>query len=143
MNWFQVLLENLIYGVAGGAEQARQERETENPQHANRVHLFHGTFKSELEATDYCLNSTSKKRSDSLVHALHSATIDTSQVEIIFSAERIKAAAAMLSPYPEALLAKIGTDNTVIMIAEAAFGEHNYSLNDTPILRYIGAYDVS
>lgn len=110
---------------------------------ANRVHLFHGTFASELEATDYCITPMGRNKPEPLTRDLPDAMIDTSEVEIIFGADRIGAAIPMLTNRPSDLVQHIGIDNTLILIAEAAFGELPYTLNDTPNLRYAGAFDVS
>jgi hypothetical protein len=49
----------------------------------------------------------------------------------------------MLSPRPDSLLGEIEANNTIIMIADAAFGGLPYTLNDTLRLTYAGAFDVS
>lgn len=110
------------------------------PANPDRVHIFHGTFASELEATDYCLTPMGRNKPEPLTRDLPDAMIDTSEVEIIFGGPRIIGAVPMLSPNPDGLLRAIGTDNTVVMIAEAAFGGLPYTLNDTPKLRYAGPY---
>lgn len=110
--------------------------------HPDRVHIFHGNFASELAATQYCLDPASKNEPTPLMRDLPDAVIDPSEVEIIFGAERIGGAATMLASDPSDLLAKIGADNTLIMIAEAAFCGLPYTLNDTPHLRHAGAFNV-
>ncbi|MCF2871002.1 hypothetical protein L0664_07985 [Octadecabacter sp. G9-8] len=116
---------------------------TPPPTNPNRVHIFHGTFASELEATDYCLTPVGRNKPEPLTRDLPDAMIDTSEVEIIFGQARIAAATPMFTPNPNGLLRDIGTDNTVIMIADAAFGGLPYTLNDTPCLRYAGPYEVT
>lgn len=113
------------------------------PANPDRVHIFHGTFASELEATDYCLMPIGRNKPEPLNHDLPDATVNTAEVEIIFGTARITAAIPMVRPDPDRLLKAIGEDNTLIMLAEAAFGGLPYTLNDTPRLRYAGAYDVS
>jgi hypothetical protein len=49
----------------------------------------------------------------------------------------------MLTTNPAALLAQIGTDNTIVMISEAGLGELPHTLQDTPKLRYAGPYTVT
>jgi hypothetical protein len=48
-----------------------------------------------------------------------------------------------LTQYTEDLFNEIGSDNTLVLIAEAAFGGLPYSLNDTPVLHYASAFDVT
>lgn len=110
---------------------------------SNRVHIFHGTFATELNATRYCLDAPSRNEPEPLARDLPDATIDTAEVEIIFGQDRIAVAVPMFATNPQALLDQIGTDNTIIMIAEAAFMGLPYALNDTPALRYAGAFDVT
>lgn len=135
------LLRLLLFPLLGRM-RAREKSDSAVPPPANpdRVHIFHGTFASELEATEYCLTPMGRNKPEPLTRDLPDAMIDTSEVEIIFGGPRIIGAVPMLSPNPDALLREIGTDNTVIMIAEAAFGGLPYTLNDTPNLRYAGPY---
>jgi len=112
------------------------------PANPNRLHIFHGQFASELEATDYCLTPMGRNKPEPLTRDLPDAMIITSHIEIIFSAASIAVAVPMLHPDPTGLLRDIGSDNTVIMLPEAAFGGLPYTLNDTPKLRYAGAYEA-
>lgn len=119
--------------------------ETQQPDRANadRLHVFHGTFASELEATDYCLSPIGRNKPEPLTRDLPDATINTAEVEIIFGAERIGDAIPMLTQTPDGLYRLVGTDNTMILIGEAAFYGLPYTLNDTPKLRYAGAFDAT
>lgn len=118
---------------------------TQQPDYAlrNRVHVFHGTFASELEATRYCIDAPSRNEPEPLTRDLPEATIDTTEVEIIFGWPRIGAALPMLTDHPDGLFQQIGTNNTVILLSEAAFCGLPYTLNDTPKLRYAGGFDVT
>jgi len=140
MNMLRVLLFPLL-----GRMRTKETSETAVPPAArsNRVHVFHGTFASELDATDYCLTPLGKNEPEPLTRDLPDAMVDTAEVEIIYGHSRINAAAPMITNRPSDLLSDIGTDNTLILIAEAAFGGLPYTLNDTPKLRYAGAFDVS
>lgn len=103
----------------------------------DRVHLFAGQFPSEIEVTDYCLKPLGRNKPEPLTRDLPDAMIDTSEIEIIFGETRLVAALPMFTPRPD-----IGPANTVVMVSEAAFGGLPYSLNDTPVLRYLGAFHV-
>ena len=123
--------------------EAMDDPQLPDPAHANRVHVFHGTFDTELAATSYCLDAPSNNEPEPLTRDLPDAMIDTTEVEIIFGGKRIAAAVPMLTSNPHRLFNEIGPDNTLILIAEAAFGGLPYTLNDTPHLRYAGAYDIT
>ncbi len=107
------------------------------PANPNRLHVFAGSFGMELEATDYCLTPLGKNQPEPLTRDLPDAMIDTSEVEIIFGETRIVSALPMLQPRPE-----VGGANTLVLIAEAAFGGLPYTLNDTPKLRYLGPVEA-
>lgn len=113
--------------------------------HANRVHVFHGKFASELDATSYCLDAPGKNEPEPLTRDLPDAIIDTPEVEIIFGTDRIDAAIPMLTNKPDTLSNFVASSNsnTLILIAEATFGGLPYTLNDTPVLRYAGAFTVT
>lgn len=139
-NLFKILFFPLFGRIRSKAAPQTALPPNANP---NRVHLFHGTFASELEATDYCLTPLGRNKPEPLNRDLPDAGVNTAEVEIIFGSARITAASPMFSPNPDGLLRDIGEDNTLIMISEAAFGGLPYTLNDTPTLRYAGAYEVS
>ena len=115
---------------------------TPPPADPDRVHLFAGTFASELEATDYCLRPMGRNKPEPLTRDLPDAMINTAEVEVLFGGPRIAGAVPLLTSRPSDVLTQIGSDNTLILIAEAAFGGLPYSLNDTPRLRYLGPFTV-
>ncbi|AKS47245.1 hypothetical protein SAMN05444287_3115 [Octadecabacter temperatus] len=126
----------------------RDTRAMEQTQHAssanaNRLHVFHGNFASELEAVDYCITPMGRNKPEPLTRDLPDATIDTNEVEIVFGVELVGAAIPMLTQHPYGLFRQIGTSNTLILIAEAAFHGLPYTLNDTPKLRYAGAFEAT
>lgn len=114
-----------------------------NPANANRLHVFHGSFASELEATDYCLKPMGRNKPEPLTRDLPDATIDTNEIEIVFGPKRIGVAIPMLTQHPDGLFHQVGTSNTLVLISEAAFYGLHYTLNDTPVLRYAGAFEVT
>lgn len=139
-----------VLPYAGTVNIRRDTAAFETPQqpsrnNTNRVHVFHGTFPSEIEATDYCLTPLGRNQPEPLTRDLPDAMIDTAEVEIIFGPERIGAAIPMLTDKPDTLFHLVATQrsNTIILIAEAAFGGLPYTLNDTPVLRYAGAFDAT
>lgn len=85
------------------------------PDNPNRVHLFYGSFASELEVTDYCITPMGRNKPEPLTRDLPDATIDTTEVEIIFGASRIEAAVSMFSTN-DGLIGQIGANNTVVII---------------------------
>jgi hypothetical protein len=138
-NLFKVLFFPLL-GIMRPKEKS--DSAVPPPANPNRVHVFHGTFTSELDATSYCLDAPSRNEPEPLTRDLPDAMIDTSEVEIIFGAARIGSAVPMLTKRPEALLDQIRSDNTLVLIAEAAFAGLPYTLNDTPMLRYAGPFEA-
>lgn len=119
--------------------------ETQPPRRisANRIHVFHGDFTSELEATDYCLTPLGHNQPEPLTRDLPNAIIDTSEVEIVFGVQRISAAIPMITPHPDGLRHQFRTSNTLILISETAFGGLPFTLNDTPALRYAGMFEIT
>jgi hypothetical protein len=140
MNLLRILFFPL-FGIMRKKETS--DTATPPPANPNRVHIFYGGFGSELEATDYCLKPMGRNKPEQLTHDLPDAMIDISEVKVIFGAARINDVVPMLSPRPDSLLGEIEANNTIIMIADAAFGGLPYTLNDTLRLTYAGAFDVS
>lgn len=136
------LLRLLLFPLLGPMRKQAPDTAPPPPANPDQVHIFHGTFASELEATDYCLTPMGRNKPEPLTRDLPGATIITSEVEIIFGPERINAALPMLKGPVDALFNEIGHENTIVMIAEAAFGGLHYTLNDTPKLRYAGPFEV-
>lgn len=142
MNIIRNLAKVLLYPLLGNIRSQDPSDSATPPgpphEHTNRVHVFYGTFGSELAATDYCLTPLGRNKPEPLTRDLPDAMIDTSEVEIVFGEARVLAAIPMLNPRPD-----VGRADTIILIAEAAFGGLPYSLNDTPVLTYAGAFEVS
>lgn len=134
----------LLFFPLLGLLRSKEKSDSATPPHANpdRLHVFCGSFPSELDATAYCLDAPSKNEPEPLTRDLPDAMIDTSEIEIIYGA-RVDAAMPMLDPYGQSNLSdRIGNANTLILIAEKAFGGLPYTLNDTPVLTYLGPIDV-
>ena len=137
------LLKLMLYPLLGNVRSKPKRMEPSDRAvppnaNANRLHVFAGTFRSELEATDYCLTPMGKNQPEPLTRDLADAMIDTAEVEIVFGEARILAALPMMTPRPD-----VGAANTLILIAEVAFGGLPYSLGDTPKLRYFGPVEAS
>lgn len=138
MNFLKGLIDILRVSPASDPAQSAA------PPHApcNRFHLFCGTFPSELDATAHCLDAQGPNAPEPLTRDLPDAMIDTSMVEIIYGT-RVDAAVQMLDPSGAANLThRIGTANTLLLIPERAFGGLPYTLNDTPVLQYLGPFDL-
>lgn len=122
----------------------RDLADSATPPHApsNRFHLFCGTFASEPDANAYCFDAPNPNAPEPLTRDLPDAMIDTSMVEIIYG-PRVDAAVQILDPSSSLNLAdRIGAANTLILISERAFGGLPYTLNDTPVLAYLGPFDL-
>ncbi|MBU2994363.1 hypothetical protein Q4555_06690 [Octadecabacter sp. 1_MG-2023] len=137
------IIPHTVIGNPHRDTRAMNQTQHPNRAHSNRVHVFHGTFESELDATRYCIDAPSRNEPEPLTRDLPDATIDTSEVEIVFGGPRIGAAVPMITLHPDGLFQQIGSNNTVILLSEAAFCGLPYTLNDTPKLRYAGAFDVT
>lgn len=140
--WRKILPYSTVFNPRRDT-RAMETTQRPNRANANRVHVFHGDFTSEIEATDYCLTPMGRNKPEPLTHDLPDATIDTNEVEILYGVKRIGAAIPMLTPHPDGLYQQIGTSNTLVLISEAAFHGLPYTLNDTPMLRYAGAFEAT
>lgn len=107
-----------------------------------RIHLFAGQFATVEAAQHYCFYSENNRPED-LTRELPDAYIDTDHVEVCFDDHVARLASFLLPADAAAVSRKIGTDNTMVIIAEPAFGGLAYALYDTPRLRYLGPLVVS
>jgi hypothetical protein len=113
------------------------------PEGKMRLHLFCGHFFSEAEAEAYCYDAPDHNHPEPLTRDLPGAYIDPAFVEIGFAADIPNRLAEFFDPDGVAeRLVEIGNCNTLVMIAEDAFGGFPYSLNNTPVLAYLGAFVV-
>lgn len=111
---------------------------------SDRLHLFAGHFPSEETAMSYCYDAPDTNHPEPLTRDLADAYVDTNFVEVAFG-ERVPFALRMIIPAADLddMSDQISGDNTLVMISESAFGGMPYTLNDTPALRYLGAYTIS
>jgi len=106
-----------------------------------RVHLFTGYFASLQTAKHYC-HYTEDDRPEDIVRDLPHAAFDVSFIEIVF--QHIETRLRTILPPADLgeVTDKIGAANTLIIIAEPAFGGLAYALHDTTRLDYLGPFVV-
>lgn len=102
-----------------------------------RIHLFSGVFESSAAAWHYCY-SHGPDRPEELTRDLPDAYIDTSHVEVRFEDFGRRLDEFLLPADVAAVVHQMDGANTLVIIAEPAFGGLAYALNDTPRLRYLG-----
>ena len=107
------------------------------PHDKMRVHFFAGNFESKESARHYCFYSERNVPED-LTRELPDAFIDIAYVEVVFGGHRARLNEFFDADHTETYLRKMGQTNTLVMIAEPAFGGFPYALNDTSVLRYLG-----
>jgi hypothetical protein len=108
------------------------------PPDKTRVHFFAGNFENHDAARHYCFHSERNTPED-LTRELPDAFIDIAHVEVVFGGHRERLAEFLDVNGVETTLRKIDHKNTLVMIAEPAFGGFPYALNHTSVLRYLGA----
>lgn len=112
------------------------------PQGTMRIHLFAGDFANKDAAWHYCFYNESARPED-LTRELPDAYIDTTHVETRFE-NYVERLAEFLQPADAARVTKqMNGANTLVIIAEPAFGGLAYALNNTSRLTYIGPLVVN
>lgn len=107
------------------------------PPDKSRVHFFAGNFADRDAARHYCFYSERNVPED-LTRELPNAFIDIAHVEVVFEGHRERLSEFLDVDAVETMLREIDHKNTMIMIAEPAFGGFPYALNDTSVLTYLG-----
>jgi len=102
-----------------------------------RIHLFSGDFASKDTAQHYCFY-TENNRPEDLTRELPDAYIDTAHVEVQFNAARTRLEEFLLPADVARYIKQMDGANTLVIIAEPAFGDLAYALNDTTRLHYLG-----
>jgi hypothetical protein len=102
-----------------------------------RIHLFAGDFASKETADHYCFY-VENNRPEDLTRDLPDAYIDTTHVEVQYNAARARLEEFLLPADVARILKQMDGANTLVIIAEPAFGGLAYALNDTTRLRYLG-----
>ncbi len=92
----------------------------------------------------YCYDTPDTNHPEPLTRDLPDAFVDTNFVEVAYG-DRVPFALRMIIPAADldGMADRLGANNTLVMISESAFGGMPYSLNDTPTLRYLGAFTIS
>ena len=108
-----------------------------------RLYVFHGVFETEEDALAYCYDAPDTAHPEPLTRDLPGAFIDTTFVEVLWGNTNDP---ALRFYFPDAIADHVAdateASNTVVLIAEGAFGGYPFTLNDTPRLSYLGHWEV-
>ncbi len=107
-----------------------------------RIHLFAGEFETSAAAWHYCFYHT-RGENEALARELPNAYVDTSHVEVRFDNYSRRLAEFLLPGDVARVENQMAGANTLVIIAEPAFGGLAYALNDTSCLRYLGPMVVT
>jgi hypothetical protein len=108
-----------------------------------RLHVFAGSFGSEDAVQAYCYDATDAVHPEALTRDLPGAFIDTDFVDVLFGpALEPGLTRALGADLAQDLLLRAAGHDSIVVIDERGFGGFPFTLNDTPRLSRIGAYDV-
>lgn len=108
-----------------------------------RLHVFHGRFETEEQALAYCYDAPDPAHPEPLTRDLPGAYIDTTYVDVLWGKTNDPALRAYFpDPLCDQIIAATEASNTVVLIAQDAFGGFGFTLNNTPQLAYLGHWDV-
>lgn len=113
------------------------ERPKALPHGKGRIHLLAGDFRDEDTARAYCYDAQGDLP-EALTRDQPGAFIDTTHVEVSFGTHAERLSEFLDDDIVGHLLEEIDGQNTLIIIAEPAFGGLPYTLEDTDILTYLG-----
>ena len=116
---------------------------TPPPPGKDRLHLFFGQFRTEANARAYCYASADEMHPVQLTIDLPGAFVDPAHVTVAFGPDVRPQLERWFDPgLVEDMMLHIHSADTLVALAEAAFGGLPYSLNNTPRLTYLGHYLV-
>lgn len=131
---------NLLRELLDVAPLDPNVRRTPAPEGKIRLHLFCGSFESEDDLLAYCFDAPSENDPEPLTKDLPEAFVDTTYVVTGYERGVGEALADFFTvEESDEVLAQISGKNSLVILSEHAFGGMDYSLNDTPRLRYLGA----
>ncbi|MEJ6397437.1 hypothetical protein [Yoonia sp. 208BN28-4] len=113
------------------------ERPRALPGGKGRIHFLAGDFRDEAAARAYCYDAIGDLP-EALTRDQPEAFIDTDHVEVSFGTHRDRLSEFLDDDTVAGLLDEIDGQNTLIIVAEPAFGGLPYTLQDTEILTYLG-----
>jgi hypothetical protein len=135
-------LRSLIHDIVLGADDPQTPAPPADGM--ARLYVFHGTFETEDDALAYCYDAPDANHPEPLTRDLPDAFINTVYVEVLWG-ETNDPALHFYFPQDTAdqIAGATAASNTIVLIAEEAFGGYDFALNDTERLTYLGHWDVA
>ena len=128
--------------LAGQRRRVEPQLPPETAPGKMRIHLFAGDFASQGAAWHYCFYQEHNRPED-ITRDLPDAYIDTAHVEARYADFEARLDEFLLPGDVADVVKRMNGANTLVIIAEPAFGGIAYALNDTPRLRYLGPLVVN
>lgn len=125
--------------VGGFGEPRRAERP---PEGFAYIHIFTAKFDNEAEARSFCYETPTKNTPEQITQELSGAFIDTNHVEVVFGHIGPRLDEFMQDGDSIQIMASLGSDNTVIIVAEEAFGGFPFVVHNTKTLTHLGQFTV-
>lgn len=113
------------------------------PEGQVRLYLFSGSFADEAALSAYCFGSGDPDAPTDLTRGLPGAFVDGSYVITGFGTQVSETLRDFFAPeQADTILKKIAPHNSAVVMSEYAFGGFPFSLNDTELLKFHGAFVV-
>lgn len=129
--------ETVLAMLAGQQRRVEPSLPPETAPGKMRIHLFAGDFASQGAAWHYCFYQEHNRPED-ITRDLPNAYIDTAHVEARYGDFEARLDEFLLPGDVADVVSRMNGANTLVIVAEPAFGGIAYALNDTPRLRYLG-----
>lgn len=106
------------------------------------IHIFSAKFDTEKAARAFCYDTPTKNTPEQITQELSGAFIDTNHVEVVFSNIGPRLNEFMSEGDSVMVVSALGSDNTVIIVAEDAFGGFPFVVHNTKTLTHLGQFTV-
>lgn len=106
------------------------------------IHIFAAHFENEAAARRFCYDTPTKNTPEDITRELSGAFVDTAHVEVVFGNIAARLDDFMQDGDSLLVVGSLGSDNTVIIIAEDAFGGFPFVVHSTKTLTHLGRFTV-
>lgn len=106
------------------------------------IQVFTAEFETQDEAEAFCYDTPTKNTPEQITQELSGAFIDTNFVEVIYGNIGPRLNEFMSAGDSVQIMASLGSDNTVIIISEEAFGGFPFLVHNTKTLTHLGQFKV-